>query len=140
MWRRFVRARRCGVDAGVERGGAGAHPVVVGAASGELGCGSGGGARGVECGHLVGVALVGEDADPSKSREPVLLSVLAERRLEQGQSAELAALIADVLEPRLERIGALAVDDFLGAKERSWRTRVRYRGRGSCQRKRGNSR
>jgi len=62
--------------------------------------------------------LLGKDPDPSKSREHVLLSVLAERRLEQGQSAELAALIADVLEPPLERIGALAVDDFLGAKER----------------------
>jgi len=48
----------------------------------------------------------------------VLLSVLAERRLERGQSAELAALIADVLEPQLERIGALAADDFLGVKER----------------------
>jgi len=46
------------------------------------------------------------------------LAVLAERRLEQGQSTELAALIADVLEPPLERLGALPVDDFLGVKER----------------------
>jgi hypothetical protein len=64
----------------------------------------------VSCGNAPNQHTVRSATSPSQ-----LLSVLAERRLEQGQSAELAALIADVLEPPLERIGALAVVDFLGA-------------------------
>ena len=62
--------------------------------------------------------LLGKDPDPAKSREHVLLSVLAERRLLNGQTAELSSLLDEVLEPPLERIGALAVDDFLALKER----------------------
>ncbi len=62
--------------------------------------------------------LLGKDADPAKSREHVLLSVLAERRLEQGQTAELGALLKEVLEPPIETIGALPVNDFLPLKER----------------------
>ncbi len=62
--------------------------------------------------------LLGKDPDPAKSREHVLLAVLAERRLERGESAELGLLLQDVLEPPIERIGALAIDDFLGLKER----------------------
>ncbi len=62
--------------------------------------------------------LLGKDPDPAKSREHVLLAVLAERRLQNGQTAELASLLDEVLEPQLDRIGALAVDDFLPLKER----------------------
>ncbi len=62
--------------------------------------------------------LLGKDPDPAKSREHVLLSVLAERRLSLGQTAELASLLDEVLEPPIERIGALGVDDFLPLKER----------------------
>ncbi len=42
-------------------------------------------APGAEAGELV--RLLGRDPDPAKSREHVLLSVLAERRLAAGQSA-----------------------------------------------------
>jgi hypothetical protein len=62
--------------------------------------------------------LLGKDPDPAKSREHVLLSVLAERRLQNGQTAELGSLLDEVLDPPLECIGALAVDDFLPLKER----------------------
>jgi hypothetical protein len=62
--------------------------------------------------------LLGKDPDPAKSREHVLLSVLAERRLQQGQTAELGSLLEEVLNPPIERVGALDVDDFLPAKER----------------------
>ena len=51
--------------------------------------------------------LLGRDPNPAKSREHVLLAVLAERRLESGQSAELALLLQDLAEPPIERIGAL---------------------------------
>jgi hypothetical protein len=62
--------------------------------------------------------LLGRDPDPAKSREHVLLSLLAERRHERGQDAELSTLLDEVLNPPLDRIGALAVDDFLAPRER----------------------
>jgi len=62
--------------------------------------------------------LVGREADPAKSREHVLLCVLAERRLISGQSAELGALLADLAKPPIESIGALDVDAFLPRSER----------------------
>ncbi|MEY2935927.1 MAG: hypothetical protein RL033_6676, partial [Pseudomonadota bacterium] len=62
--------------------------------------------------------LLGKDADPARSREHVLLSVLAERRMLAGQSAELGSLLDEVLTPPVERIGALDVDDFMPLKER----------------------
>jgi hypothetical protein len=62
--------------------------------------------------------LLGRDADPARSREHVLLSVLAERRLQAGGTAEIAALVEDLAAPPIERIGALAVDSFLPKSER----------------------
>lgn len=62
--------------------------------------------------------LLGRESDPAKSREHVLLSVLAERRLLAGHNADLAALMQDVLEPPIERIGALPVNTFLKKTER----------------------
>jgi hypothetical protein len=57
--------------------------------------------------------LLGREPDPAKSREHVLLCVLAERRLAAGESAELGALMQDVLEPPIEQIGALSVNAFM---------------------------
>jgi len=62
--------------------------------------------------------LLGREHDPAKSREHVLLSVLAERRLAAGQSAELGALMRDVLEPPISEIGALPVNSFIKKTER----------------------
>ncbi|HEY5959086.1 MAG TPA: helicase HerA-like domain-containing protein [Polyangiaceae bacterium] len=62
--------------------------------------------------------LVGRDPDPAKSRDHVLLSVLAERRLRAGQSAELGALLEDLAQPPIEKIGALRLDAFLVKSER----------------------
>jgi len=62
--------------------------------------------------------LVGRDSDPGRSREHALLSVLAERRLAAGQDAPLAALVAELLAPPIESIGALAIDDFVSARAR----------------------
>lgn len=57
--------------------------------------------------------LLGRDPDPARSREHVLLSVLAERRLLAGQSSELGALLGDLLTPPIEQVGALSLDSFL---------------------------
>jgi hypothetical protein len=62
--------------------------------------------------------LVDRDADPAKSRDHVMLSHLAERRLSAGQPASLTALLADLIEPPIATVGAMAVDDFLSPKER----------------------
>jgi hypothetical protein len=62
--------------------------------------------------------LLGRDPDPAKSREHVLLSVLAERRLTAGQSADLSALLEDLAEPPIEEIGALPLNEFIPKSER----------------------
>lgn len=62
--------------------------------------------------------LLGRDADPAKSREHVLLSLLAERRFRRGQNADLTALLEDLAEPPIEKVGALPIDDFLPKSER----------------------
>jgi DNA helicase HerA-like ATPase len=63
--------------------------------------------------------LLGRDPDPAKSREHVLLSVLAERRLALGQAADIASLMQDLTRPPIERIGALPVNEFLKRSERT---------------------
>lgn len=63
--------------------------------------------------------LLGRDADPARSRDHVLLSVLAERRLRAGRSAEIGALLADVVTPPIESIGALEVDAFISKRARN---------------------
>lgn len=62
--------------------------------------------------------LVDRDADPAKSRDHVMLSHLAERRLSAGQPAGLTQLLADLIEPPIATVGAMAVDDFLSPRER----------------------
>jgi hypothetical protein len=62
--------------------------------------------------------LLGRDPDPARSREHVLLSVLAERHLAAGEPAELGVLVEDLARPPVERIGALEVDAFLPKSER----------------------
>lgn len=62
--------------------------------------------------------LVGRNPDPAKSREHVLLSILARRRHQSGQSAELSLLLEDLATPPIERVGAQALDDFMDASDR----------------------
>jgi hypothetical protein len=62
--------------------------------------------------------LLGRDSDPARSKEHVLLSLLAERRLREGQSAELGALLADLETLPISEIGALPVERFIGKKDR----------------------
>jgi len=62
--------------------------------------------------------LLGRDPDPAKSKEHVLLSLLAERRLLAGGQAALGALMEDVTTPPISEIGALPVNSFLKKSER----------------------
>ncbi len=62
--------------------------------------------------------LLGRDPDPARSKEHVLLSVVAEARLKAGKSADIGELLADIVDPPLESIGALSVDQFLSKRAR----------------------
>jgi hypothetical protein len=62
--------------------------------------------------------LLGRDSDPAKSREHVVLSLLAERRLLSGQAAELPGLMADLSTPPIETVGALGIDEYLPPEDR----------------------
>ena len=62
--------------------------------------------------------LLGRDPDPARSKEHVLLSVLAEARLMRGDAADLPALLKDLAEPPLTHIGALELDAFLPKSDR----------------------
>jgi hypothetical protein len=62
--------------------------------------------------------LLGRDPDPAKSREHVLLSILAEQRLVAGQTADIGTLLDDIARPPMARIGALEIDAFLSKKAR----------------------
>ncbi|HEY4121471.1 MAG TPA: helicase HerA-like domain-containing protein, partial [Byssovorax sp.] len=62
--------------------------------------------------------LVGRESDPARSKEHVLLSLLAERRLRAGQSADLGALLADLASPPVKVVGALPLDGYVSKAER----------------------
>jgi len=62
--------------------------------------------------------LLGRDADPARSKEHVLLSVLAEARLAAGEAADLEALLHDLARPPITKVGALELDAFLPKSER----------------------
>ncbi len=63
--------------------------------------------------------LTGRDADPGRSREHALLSVLAERRLLRGGTSTLGELMADLNEPPITQIGELELDAFVSPKLRA---------------------
>lgn len=62
--------------------------------------------------------MIDHEADPSKSREHVLLALLAERRLRAGEASTLEALVGDLQRPPIARAGALPLDDFLSPSDR----------------------
>ena len=63
--------------------------------------------------------LTGRDADPARSREHALLSVLAEARLSAGRTATLGELMGDLVEPPIAQIGELPLDAFVSPKLRA---------------------
>lgn len=63
--------------------------------------------------------LVGRDPDPTKSKDHVLISILAERRLRAGKDADLRALMRDLESPPIEEVGALPLDSYYSPKQRA---------------------
>lgn len=64
------------------------------------------------------LGLVGIDADPVQSREHVLLSNLFDRAWHEGADLDLAALIAQIQKPPMDKIGVLDLESFYPAKDR----------------------
>ncbi|MCB9603886.1 MAG: ATP-binding protein [Sandaracinus sp.] len=62
--------------------------------------------------------LIGRPGEPGRSREHALVSVLAELRLSRGDDYPLEALVADVLEPPIDAIGAMSMDEFMSSRTR----------------------
>jgi hypothetical protein len=64
------------------------------------------------------LGLVGLEVDPMKSRESILLANLLQAAWAKGRSLDLAALIQEIQQPTVTRIGVLDVESFYPAKER----------------------
>lgn len=63
--------------------------------------------------------LIGRDPDPTRSRDHVVLSVFAERRLRAGRAADVTSLLEDVQSPPVETMGAMPMDEFLPKRDRT---------------------
>jgi hypothetical protein len=64
------------------------------------------------------LGLLGIDADPLQSREFSLLSAILQHAWKNGQSPDLAALIAAVQDPPFDKIGVLPLEEFFPARQR----------------------
>ena len=64
------------------------------------------------------LGLVGIEADPVQSREHILLSTILDTTWRQGQDMDLAALIQQVQNPPMTKIGVLDLESFYSSKER----------------------
>jgi len=64
------------------------------------------------------LGLVGIDADPVQSREHILLSTLFDQSWRAGKDLDLAALIGQIQNPPITKIGVLDLESFYPAKDR----------------------
>jgi hypothetical protein len=64
------------------------------------------------------LALAGIDADPTKSREHILVSAILAQAWKAGQDLDLAGLVQRVQSPPLTRVGVLDLESFYPAPDR----------------------
>jgi len=64
------------------------------------------------------LGLLGLDADPVRSREHILLSLIFDRAWQEGRELDLAKLIMEIQNPPVKRVGVLDLDAFYPAKDR----------------------
>lgn len=64
------------------------------------------------------LGLLGIQADPIQSREHILLSTILNAAWTQGQDLDLAALIQQIQNPPMTKIGVLDLESFYPSKER----------------------
>ncbi len=64
------------------------------------------------------LALLGVDSDPIQGREHILLSNIFDVSWREGRGLDLAALIQQIQNPPIERVGVMDLESFFPAKER----------------------
>ena len=64
------------------------------------------------------LSLLGIDTDPVSSREHILVSQLLDCAWREGRDLSVAALIAEIQDPPLKRIGVMDLDSFFPEKNR----------------------
>jgi hypothetical protein len=64
------------------------------------------------------LTLLGMDADPVSSREHILIARLLDNAWKEGRSLDVPALIAEIQDPRIAKIGVMNIDSFFPAHER----------------------
>jgi len=64
------------------------------------------------------LGMLGIDADPISSREHILLANLIQNAWSQGQSLDLATLLAQVQQPPIRKLGVLELDTFFPPSDR----------------------
>src|SRR5262249_49243400 len=64
------------------------------------------------------LGLLGIEADPLKSREHILISTILTNAWKNGQDLDLAALVQQIQNPPLKKIGVLDLDSFYPLKDR----------------------
>lgn len=65
------------------------------------------------------LALLGIDADPLKSREHILLATLFDKQWKAGKDVDLGSLIRLIQKPDFDKVGAVNLDNFFPAKDRT---------------------
>src|SRR5262245_48983362 len=64
------------------------------------------------------LALVRVEADPVRSREHIVLSLLVERAWRAGCDLDLPALIGELQQPGIDKVGVMDLETFFPAKDR----------------------
>lgn len=64
------------------------------------------------------LGLVGEDADPIKSKEHILISTILDNEWRQGRDLDLPTLIQQIQTPPVSKIGVIDLDSFYPSKDR----------------------
>jgi hypothetical protein len=64
------------------------------------------------------LGLVGIEADPMRSREHILLSIVVERAWRVGRDLDLAALIGELQRPGIDTVGVMALESFFPETDR----------------------
>jgi hypothetical protein len=65
------------------------------------------------------LTLLGRDADPLKSRDHILLSNLLDNSWGAGRAMDLGSLVAAVQKPPMQKLGALDLETFFPARDRT---------------------
>ena len=64
------------------------------------------------------LTLLDMDADPVSSREHILISRLLDNAWKEGRSLDVPALIGEIQDPPITKVGVMNVDSFFPAKDR----------------------